>query len=567
MIIGIDLGTTNSLVSIWENGSAHILPNALGKALTPSVVSLDKDTFIVGEPALKHMEIHPELGIMNFKRHMGSDKKFKLGRHVLRAEELSALILKRLKEDAEAYLGKPVTEAVISVPAYFSNAQRNATKVAGKLAGLHVERLINEPTAAGLAYGLQEQQDETNYLIVDLGGGTLDVSILTKFFGIVEVRASSGDNHLGGIDFTAKLKDMFIEKLKQSAEFKEKNLTAIIHQRIHEQAELAKLTLTIQPSASMKVKLNGTIHEHAFTNEDFEQASDSLLERLKTPIKKALADAKLSASQIEKVILAGGASRMMIVRKAITRLFGQLPLVYIDPDQVIVQGVAIQAGLKAQHQELDELVITDVAPYSLGIAVANQTSEQRHLVAHFDPIIERNTAIPVSKSRTYFPTHPEQRHIMLEIYQGESFYLDKNIKLGELKISIPLLKNPAIDVRFTYDINGILEVESTFLENNQKQRLIIDGNSGTLTEKQINDSLAALAELKIHPREVSENIILLSRAERLFEEAQGDTRAFLAEAIQQFHGILNKQDMHEIIRAQREFDAFLIKLQNEITTI
>jgi molecular chaperone HscC len=563
MIIGIDLGTTNSLVAVWQNNDVTLIPNASGNFLTPSVISVCDDMILIGEPALNRLVTHPDVTVANFKRYMGSDQQVKLANYRFRPEELSAFILKQLKEDAEAFLGHPVQEAVISVPAYFSDAQRKATKIAGKLAGLNVERLINEPTAAGIAYGLQEQVNDTNYLIFDLGGGTFDVSILTMFSGIVEVHASSGDNLLGGIDFTRILEDMFLDDLRRHKNIHSDNLPAVIKHKIREQAELAKYKLSIDSQATIKISMGEDTFDFQYTEKEFEQRLEPLFQRLRNPIKKVLNDAKLSPSQIDQIVLVGGASRMRVVKQLVGRMFGKLPLCHVDPDTVVVRGVAIQAGLKAQDQALDDLVVTDVCPYSLGIEVYNDNDN-----AYFDPIIERNMGIPFSRSRTYYPLSENQRKVTINIYQGESYFIEKNVFLGSLNLELPRgLKNSAIDVRFTYDINGLLEVEATLEETKQKQRVVIEGHPGILTEKQIAESLESLKKIKIHPREKTENMITLGRADRLYEELQGEQRLFLGNHIQDFVKALNDQDPRIILRVRDQLEKVLDYLQNELSLV
>lgn len=563
MIVGIDLGTTNSLIAVWDLEGVKMVPNVLGKFLTPSVVSVDNGEILIGEPALNRLVTYPELTIANFKRYMGSDQKFKLGDYSFRAEELSALVLKQLKEDAEKFLGCAITEAVISVPAYFSDAQRKATKIAGKLAGLKVERLINEPTAAGIAYGLQEQLNETNYLIFDLGGGTFDVSILNMFSGIIEVHASSGDNLLGGMDFTRILEEMFLDDLSKHKKIAKDKVPTLIQHKIHEQAELAKHKLSIAANVKVQIVWDAETFEFQYTDKDFENHIEPLLQRLRNPVKKVLNDAKLSPSQIDQVILVGGATRMLVVKKLVSKMFAKLPLCHIDPDTVVVHGVAIQAGLKANHKALEEIVVTDVCPYSLGIAVNNSED-----VLHFDPIIERNMVIPISRSRLYYPSHAKQREVEISIYQGESFFVEKNVLLGSFTIKLPKgLKDQVIDVRFTYDINGLLEVESTLVETQEKQSLIIEGNPGVLSEQQINESLEALKKIKIHPREKTENMLVLARAERLYEDLQGEQRTYLSGVIKDFIKVLNDQDPLIILRARGSLEKVLDYLQSELSTI
>jgi molecular chaperone HscC len=541
MILGIDLGTTNSLIAVWENDQVKVIPNALGKLLTPSVISIYDDSILIGEPALNRMLTHPDVTVANFKRFMGTDKVFRLGKFSFRPEELSSLILKRLKEDAEAYLQHPIEEAVISVPAYFSDAQRKATKTAAKLAGLNVERLINEPTAAGIAYGLQEETDETNYFVFDLGGGTFDVSILKLFSGIIEVCASCGDNLLGGIDFTHVLFEMFADHLRKLNHLASGKIGSMIREKIYNQAELAKRNLSVTDTVEMKIVLDSTEIKFHCSLDDFEQYANPLVDRLKNPIKKVLNDSKLTSSQIQQVVLVGGASRMPLIRKLVSRMFGRLPLSHLDPDTVIVQGAAIQAGLKSKNKSLDDIIVTDVCPYSLGVAVHSEDKPQQ-IQMYFDPIIERNTVIPTSRSKVYY-TKPHQPRVEIKIFQGESLFLEKNVYLGDLKFNLPAnAENRGLEIRFTYDINGLLEVEACILATGEKSAVIIEGNPGVLSEEQIQLRFEKLKEIKIHPRDKSENLLLLSQAERLYEDLHGEKREFFSHAIREFITALHTQN-------------------------
>ncbi|WP_058533672.1 molecular chaperone HscC [Legionella saoudiensis] len=558
MIVGIDLGTTNSLIAFWDDTKAKLIPNVLGKFLTPSVISVDENSILVGEPALNRLVTHPALTMANFKRYMGTNKVFKLGNYSFRAEELSAFILKQLKEDAELFLGMSIHEAVISVPAYFSDAQRKATKIAGQLAGLHVERLINEPTAAGIAYGLQEKLDDTNYLIFDLGGGTFDVSLLNMFSGVIEVRASHGDNVLGGIDFTQVIEEMFLNDLIQAKGISKEQIPEKQRQKILEQAELAKHQLSLAAEATLSVNWDGEIFSYQYSELEFENKIAPLLERLRNPVIKVLNDAKLSSASIDQVVLVGGATRMKSVKKLVSRMFGKLPLCHLDQDTVIAQGAAIQAGLKSQNKALDEIVVTDVCPYSLGIEVCNN---EKH---YFDPIIERNMVIPISRAQVYYPYDYEQaREVEIKIYQGESLFVEKNVFLGSFTITVDKhLKNKGFEVRFTYDIDGLLEVEATFLETKEKKTLIIEGNPGVLSKQEIAERLLMLAEIKMHPREQIENQLIISRAEKLYEDLSGNERLALSQLIKEFIQVIDSQDPQLISRARSAIKIKLDEIQH-----
>jgi molecular chaperone HscC len=561
MIIGIDLGTTNSLAAVWREGRAELVPNALGEVLTPSCVSLDADgSVLVGRAARERLQTHPDRSAALFKRYMGSQKTLRLGKREFRPEELSALILKSLKADAEALLGEPVTEAVITVPAYFSDAQRKATRAAGQIAGLKVERLLNEPTAAALAYGIHQRGAETRFLVFDLGGGTFDVSILELFEGVMEVRASAGDNFLGGEDFVQALVEQFMLRLNLPDRMRK---DVVFMQRLAAEAEAAKRALSVQPRATMQVVHGNDEHVLEIDEAVLEQACAPLLKRLRAPVERALRDANLRSSQLDNIVLAGGATRMPLVRKLVTTMFGRFPAVDLNPDEVVALGAAVQAGLKAKDAALDEVVMTDVAPYSLGVAVSVRLDEQAVSSGHFDPLIERNSPVPISRVKTYVPMQDRQTEIELQIYQGEARMVRDNIHLGSLSIALPRLpaQECAVDVRFTYDVNGLLQVEATVQKTQHTESLLIEGNPGLLTEAQIAEKLQSLAELKIHPRDRMENRTLMARAERLYEQCRGEQREWLGGQILRFERLLATQDDRTIAPGRREFEALLDQLE------
>ncbi len=565
MLVGIDLGTTNSLVAVWKDGQATLIKNSLGDFLTPSCVSIDEDgSVLVGQAARERLQTHPDRSAALFKRYMGSDRKLRLGKREFRPEELSALILKSLKQDAEAALGEPITEAVITVPAYFSDAQRKATRAAGQLAGLKVERLLNEPTAAGLAYGLHQRGVETRFLVFDLGGGTFDVSILELFEGVMEVRASAGDNYLGGEDFVQAIVDLFFQRLSLAASLRSD--TGFM-QRLAAQAESAKRALSTQKSATLRVRhgRKDELLQMELDEAALEAACEPLLQRLRAPVERSLRDANLRSSQLDAIVLAGGATRMPIVRKLVTMMFGRFPAVELNPDEVVALGAAVQAGLKARDAALDEVVMTDVSPYSLGVEIGVRVSERETSQGHFDPVIERNTTVPVSRSKTYFPQQERQPQLLLEIYQGEARMVHDNIHLGSL--SIPLPQAPqhecGVDVRFTYDVNGLLQVEATVLKTQTTAQVLIQGNPGLLTDDEIATRLKALSDLKIHPRDRIENRTLMARSERMYEQLRGEPREWLGARILQFERLLATQDPRTIGPGRKEFAALLDRFEQD----
>lgn len=553
MLIGIDLGTTNSLVGVFRDGEVTLIPNALGHLLTPSAVSMDPNgEVLVGLPARERLSTHPEHTAIAFKRWMGSDKVIRLGRKLFRAEELSALVLGALKQDAEAFLGTPVTEAVISVPAYFNEAQRKATKTAAELAGLKVERLLNEPTAAGLAYGLAERREMSNFLVFDLGGGTFDVSVLEYFEGVVEVRASAGDTRLGGEDFVQALIRLFLARCTALGE---PDRQRIEHSRVlWRVAEQAKRDLGEHEQVLMRLTDGDQTHEHTISRSDFETACAELLQRLRHPIERALRDAQIDAAALDEVVLVGGASRMPVVRQMVTRLFGRLPLRHINPDETIARGAAIQAALKARDAALDEVVLTDVMPFSLGIVISQEV-DGRRIGNRFSPLIERNTPVPVSRVGSYCTVTDQQSAILLDIRQGESPVGTDNLKLGELEMKVkPLPAGEAnVDVRFTYDVNGLLDIEVTDQISGEKIGTVIRQSGNVMSDEAVKAALAKLDALKIHPRDQQENLYLVNRAKRLYEDHLGHAREQITEWLSRFELLLDSQDERRIRQARKDF--------------
>lgn len=562
MIVGIDLGTTNSLVAVWKDGGPRLVPNALGSFLTPSCVGVDDDgQILIGEAARERLQTHPQRTASLFKRHMGSMRTSRLADRDYRPEELSALVLRSLKADAEAFLGEAVTEAVITVPAYFSDAQRKATRVAGELAGLKVERLLNEPTAAALAYGLHDGGTETQFLVFDLGGGTFDVSILEMFDGVMEVRASAGDNMLGGEDFA----NLLVEQAFANGIPDKARNDAVFMQRLVARAESAKRDIGASGSASFDVRWENSEANVALDAEAFEKLSQPLMDRLWRPIERALRDARIRAADLNNVVLAGGATRMPMIRALATRMFGRFPVIGLNPDEVVALGAAVQAGLKMKDKALEETVMTDVCPYTLGTGVIKRLDNGSHAEGFYAPIIQRNTVVPVSRVQRFFPVSAEQKAIRIDVYQGESRLVRDNIKLGELDVQVQPGPGHAdgVDVRFTYDVNGLLEVEVMVVATGIVQRLVIESGEAHMSPEEIAKRLATLSALKIHPRDTLENRTLLARAERLYEQLLGDMREHVGQMILHFEQTLTTQDTQRIARDAEAFRKALASIETD----
>ncbi|MFD1216164.1 MULTISPECIES: molecular chaperone HscC [Microbulbifer] len=558
-IIGIDLGTTNSACGILTDDGVKLVPNRLGDVLTPSVVGLD-DTgeLVVGKTAKQRLINHSDRTVAAFKRLMGTDHKIKLGKQLFSATELSALVLRSLKEDAEALLGEAVTEAVISVPAYFNDNQRHATKLAGELAGLKVERLINEPTAAAIAYGLHEKR-EGNFLILDMGGGTFDVSILEFFDGIMEVHASAGDNFLGGEDFVEAMMDGVLKEL----EIEKTALSPRQQQSLYMQMESVKRRIGQQPEQRVELELGKDKVQWVATAAWFEQIATPLLLRAKRPIERAMRDADMPPQTIDEVVLVGGSTRMGLFRSVVGRMFGRLPSCHLDPDTVVAMGAAIQAGLKTRDAALDDIVLTDVCPYTLGTGIINEDSPGQG--EYFLPIIERNTVVPISVVRQVCTASDNQTELRVDVYQGENRLVKKNVYLGELSVPVP--KGPrgkeTVDIRYSYDMNGLLEVDVTVVSTGKTYNKLIEFTPGALNASEKAKALEKLAALKFHPRDDEANRALIARGERLYEASLGDQREFIARALGEFDKVLDGQNPAEIVKARTRLGELLDQFDGE----
>lgn len=561
-IIGIDLGTTNSLVAVFETDGPKLVPNALGEVMTPSAVGYGDDgAMLVGRAARDRLLTHPDLTTARFKRYMGTNHEVKLGKKSFRPEELSALVLGSLRADAEAHLGQKVEEAVISVPAYFNDIQRKATITAAEFAGLKVNRLVNEPTAAALAYGLQDRDAESTFLVVDLGGGTFDVSILEMFSGVMEVRASAGDAFLGGEDFT----DALATELGRQLGIQPKDVSREEGARLRALANRLKHQLSEKAEASSEYVIKGEARPVSITREKFDEITDELLKRMRMPIQRAISDASLRADDLHRIITVGGATRMQAVRGLITRLFKRFPEHSIDPDHVVALGAAVQAGLAARHAALDDVVMTDVCPFTLGYEVSVPLGPNQWEPGHFSPLIERNTVVPASRANEISPLEQHQREINLMIYQGESPFVRDNVRIGQLRVPLPadLKADKTVEVRYTYDTSGILEVEATPVATKKTLRLVIEGTPGTMTRAEIDKRLKELAALKIHPRDEQENAAIIARLRAAYENSLGDQRQHIGHILAQFEAVLHTHDKRQIQDARTQIEEILSRFEGE----
>lgn len=563
MILGIDLGTTNSLISVFTEEGAKIIPNRMGEKLTPSVVSVDEEGMVyVGEVAKERLALYPDTAAHLFKRTMGSEKKYMLSGKEYTSEELASFILKSLKEDAEHYLGETVEEVIISVPAYFNEARRRATKRAGELANLRVERIISEPTAAAIAYGLYQAKDDAKFLVFDFGGGTFDISIIELYKNILEVKAVAGDNFLGGENFTDVLEDLFCKEHaleKETLSQKEKS-------QLHKQAEKCKKQFSTDKTAKFTFIHNEKMLESDINMKEYEDACESLLEEIKKPIKRSLADAKIKLSEIDKVVLVGGATKLPIIRRFVAKVFLQMPDISVNPDEAVAIGAAIQGAMKERNKQIKEIILTDVCPFTLGTEVVVQKNDNYYEPGHFFPIIERNTIIPASRTERLFTVRDNQTRITVDVLQGESRYTANNVLLGKLQVTVPKAKagEEAIDVTYTYDINSLLEVEVLIVSTGERTKKVIKGQDVNMSDEEIEERLKELAYLKVPPREQEENKYLLLKAENLYEQSLGIDREVIEDKIRAFEKVLDTQNPTKISEARKILKEFLEFMDNPL---
>ena len=557
-IIGIDLGTTNSCVAVFEGGEPIVIPNPEGARTTPSIVACSKTgERMVGQVAKRQSITNPDRTVSSIKREMGTNFKVNFDDKERTPQEISAMILQKLKADAEAYLGTPVTQAVITVPAYFTDAQRQATKDAGHIAGLEVLRIINEPTAAALAYGMDKENDQ-RIMVFDLGGGTFDVSILEISDGVFEVLATNGDNRLGGDDFDQKVIDWMAEQfLKENGIDLRKDKTVL--QRLKDAAEKAKIELSGMTSTNINLPFitatpEGPLHfETTLTRAEFDRITADLVERTMVPTKKAMTDAGISASQIDKVLLVGGSSRIPAVQEAVKKFTGKEPFKGINPDECVAIGAAIQAGVLGG--EVKDLLLLDVTPLSLGIET---------LGGVFNRIIDRNTTIPVKKSQVYSTAADGQTSVEIHVLQGEREMAAGNTTLGRFKLDgIPAAPRgvPQIEVTFDIDANGIVNVTAKDLGTGKEQHITITSSTNMSEadiEKAVKDAEKFAEEDKkqkeaVDARNHAESLIFQSEKSlgELGDKVTEEEKAPIKEAIEKLRTTLQGTDI-EAIKADTE---------------
>lgn len=556
-IIGIDLGTTNSLVAVYRDGQSELLPNEFGEYLTPSVVHVTKDReVIVGKTAREYLITDPENTASVFKRSMGMDRVYYLRGMAYRPEDLSAFVIRKLVEDAKRVLQEEIEEAIISVPAYFDDVRRKATKRAGEIAGVHVERLINEPSAAALACRMAEGDGDQVYLVFDYGGGTLDISVVDCFDNVISVNAVSGDNHLGGSDFDRVIAEYICEQLGAAFQGLSQYDQSVVLRR----AEQLKILLSSDKEAEIPVQLETISGSVSLTHDKLIEISNKIFNRIRRPIRQVLNDCDFGMNDIDKIVLVGGSSKMTVVNMYLYYLLGRELSTVGNPDEMVARGLGYYAGMKERKQELEDLVLTDICPFSLGVEVNNETDSRN---PYFAPIIERNSVLPISRVRQFVTSSNYQRAVLLNIYQGDEQYAKDNLLLASMEVPVKPMKagEEGIDVRFTYDINGILDVDVAVLSSGAVYQKTIVNKKLKLSSEMVKKQLEEMKRLKRNLRKQPENQYVVQKAGALYRQTRGQAREYIAGVMEYFDRVLAEADENKVRHVRKRVLVLLSQME------
>lgn len=559
-VIGIDLGTSNTLACVFRDGKAVLIPNKEGGYLTKSAVSVMEDgTIITGRAAKERLLTHPDRTAASYKVFMGTEREICLGQQYFKPEELSAFVLRQVKQDAEEFLQEPVEEAVISVPAYFNDNQRCATKLAAQLAGLKVSRLINEPSAAAVYYRWSDPAAEDGKLmIVDFGGGTLDVSIVDCFDNIIEILCIAGDNHLGGDDIDAAIAKYFCEKNHLCREALTPEEGAVLMR----QAENAKAALS-EPGATeglMKLRAGEKEYELSLDREQLAMLCEPVFKRVEKVLRRALENKK-AARGIRRVVLVGGSSRMPVFHDFLEKLMSARPVIAAEPDKIVALGAGVCAGIKERREELQDVVMTDVCPFSLGVATYNSQIDRE---PHMAVLIPRSSMLPVSHSSRFYTLHDGQEYLKFEFYQGEDYFVAGNLKLGELQVRVPrgAAGSQWAEVVFTYDIDGILHVSVESSGGDKRETVILNPNLN-LSEEEMEKAMERINSIRL-TTEAHRDQRLFTQALSLYEQLGDERRAELGRGLAMYCGAQDTQDVINIRRAEEYLSELVERFEREL---
>lgn len=548
-ILGIDLGTTNSLGAVYRNNKVELIPNRFGSYLTPSVVSVDDhNQIIVGHIAKERLVTHPDVTAASFKKDMGTGHSYKMGKREFSPEELSSFVIHSIVKDAEDYLQETIDEVVISVPAYFNDKQRVATKRAGALAGVKTERIINEPSAAAMASYFDNSREQL-FLIFDFGGGTLDISIVECFQNMVEILSVSGDNRLGGDNFH----EIMVQNFLKEHRIPKNQITAKEYAILLRQAELCKQRLSTEKTAKMTALIGESTYQSEYSNQRLLEESGEIFARIKKVLSHALRDGDVRLDEIDSVIMVGGSSKMPLIQSYLQHILKQKPIVAGNCDEMIARGLGLVCAVKERNEDIKDYVLTDICPFTLGTDVYNE-SDPRHSYMH--PIVPRNTVLPCSRVKRFYTVKDDQQRVEFEILQGEQVYAKDNLCLDKIAIAVPKNKKgqESVDVRFTYDINGILLIDITVVSTGKSISKVVSQN---VKESDLEKKIKELEKLRVHPKELSENQYILEKLSALYEEAPTYMREPLSNAIKTFSILLESQDARKIKKYRTYIESFI----------